>query len=330
MRNNTVSSMIRGIGAAVPERILTNADLAKIVDTSDQWIQERTGMKVRHIVDDKVQNSDLSAQAAKKALDDAQMTAEEIDTIIVATVTGDVTFPATACYVQEKIGAVNAAAFDISAACSGFLFGLSIADGFIASGKSKNVLIIGCEVLSRILDWKDRTTCILFGDAAGAAVLGPANGDGRGVLGTFIKTDGKLAQLLWMPGGGTRFPAEVALSENLNNIKMKGQEVFKAAVTAMGDAAVHILKKTGLTPDEIDLLIPHQANIRIINATARRLKMPIEKVFINVQDYGNTSSASIPLALAEARQKGILKEGDVCLMVTFGGGFTWGSAAVRF
>jgi len=330
MQNNDVSSMIRGIGAAVPERILTNADLAKIVDTSDQWIQERTGMKVRHIVDDKVQNSDLSAQAAKKALDDAQMTAEEIDTIIVATVTGDVTFPATACYVQEKIGAVNAAAFDISAACSGFLFGLNIADGFIASGKSKNVLIIGCEVLSRILDWKDRTTCILFGDAAGAAVLGPANGDGRGVLGTFIKTDGKLAQLLWMPGGGTRFPAEVALSENLNNIKMKGQEVFKAAVTAMGDAAVHILEKTGLTPDEIDLLIPHQANIRIINATARRLKMPIEKVFINVQDYGNTSSASIPLALAEARQKGILKEGDVCVMVTFGGGFTWGSAAVRF
>jgi len=330
MQNNTVSSMIRGIGAAVPERILTNADLAKIVDTSDQWIQERTGMKVRHIVDDKVQNSDLSAQAAKKALDDAQMTAEEIDTIIVATVTGDVTFPATACYVQEKIGAVNAAAFDISAACSGFLFGLSIADGFIASGKSKNVLIIGCEVLSRILDWKDRTTCILFGDAAGAAVVGPANGDGRGVLGTFIKTDGRLAQLLWMPGGGTRFPPEVALSENLNNIKMKGQEVFKAAVTAMGDAAVHILEKTGITPDEIDLLIPHQANIRIINATARRLKMPIEKVFVNVQDYGNTSSASIPLALAEARQKGILKEGDVCLMVTFGGGFTWGSAAVRF
>ena len=330
MQNNTVSSMIRGVGAAVPERILTNFDLEKIVDTSDQWIQERTGMKVRHIVDDKVQNSDLSAQAAKKALDNAQMTAEEIDTIIVATVTGDVTFPSTACYVQEKIGAVNAAAFDISAACSGFLFGISIADGFITSGKSKNVLIIGCEVLSRILDWKDRTTCILFGDAAGAAVLGPANGDGRGVLGTFIKTDGKLAQLLWMPGGGTRFPAEVALSENLNNIKMKGQEVFKAAVTAMGDAAVHILKKTGLTPDEIDLLIPHQANIRIINATARRLKMPLEKVFVNVQDYGNTSSASIPLALAEARQKGILKEGDVCLMVTFGGGFTWGSAAVRF
>ncbi|TDI94209.1 MAG: ketoacyl-ACP synthase III [Caldithrix sp.] len=330
MQNKTVSSMICGIGAAVPERILTNADLAKMVDTTDQWIHERTGMKVRHIVDDKVQNSDLSAQAAKKALDDAQMTAEEIDTIIVATVTGDVRFPATACYVQEKIGAVNAAAFDISAACSGFLFGLRIADAFIASGKSKNVLIIGCEILSRIVDWKDRATCVLFGDAAGAAIVGPANNDGRGVLGTFIKTDGRLTQLLWAPGGGTRFPAEVALSENMNSIKMKGQEVFKAAVTAMGDAAVHILEETGITPDEIDLLIPHQANVRIINATARRLKMPMEKVFVNVQDYGNTSAASIPLALTEARQKGILKDGDICVMVAFGGGFTWASAAVRF
>ena len=330
MQNNTVSSMICGIGAAVPERILTNADLEKIVDTTDQWILERTGMKVRHIVDDKIQNSDLSAQAAKKALDDAQMTAEEIDTIIVATVTGDVTFPSTACYVQAKIGAVNAAAFDISAACSGFLFGLTIADGFIASGKSKNVLILGCEVLSRVVDWKDRATCVLFGDAAGAAVLVPANDDGRGVLGTFIKTDGRLTQLLWMPGGGTRFPADVALSENLNNIKMRGQEVFKAAVTAMGDAASHILEQTGITPDEIDLLIPHQANVRIIKATARRLKMPMEKVFVNVQDYGNTSSASIPVALTEARQKGLLKEGDVCVMVAFGGGLTWASAAVRF
>ncbi len=330
MQTNAVSSMIRGIGAAVPERTLTNFDLEKIVDTTDQWIHERTGMKVRHIIDDKVQNSDLCTKAAKKALDDAQMTAEEIDTIIVATVTGDVTFPSTACYVQEKIGAVNAAAFDISAACSGFLFGLSIADGFIASGKSKNILIVGCELLSRIVDWKDRATCVLFGDAAGAAVVGPAKEDGRGVLGTFIKTDGRLTQLLWMPGGGTRFPAEVALSENLNNIKMKGQEVFKAAVTAMGDAAAHILEETGITPDEIDLLIPHQANVRIISATARRLKMPMEKVFVNVQDYGNTSAASIPLALTEARQKGLLKEGDLCVMVAFGGGFTWGSAAVRF
>ncbi len=330
MQTNAVSSMIRGLGAAVPERILTNFDLEKIIDTTDQWIHERTGMKVRHIIDDKVQNSDLCTKAAKKALDDAQMTAEEIDTIIVATVTGDVTFPSTACYVQEKIGAVNAAAFDISAACSGFLFGLSIADGFIASGKSKNILIVGCELLSRIVDWKDRATCVLFGDAAGAAVVGPAEEDGRGVLGTFIKTDGRLTQLLWMPGGGTRFPAEVALSENLNNIKMKGQEVFKHAVTAMGDAAAHILEETGITPDEIDLLIPHQANVRIISATARRLKMPMEKVFVNVQDYGNTSAASIPLALTEARQKGLLKEGDLCVMVAFGGGFTWGSAAVRF
>lgn len=329
MQNNNVSSMIRGLGTAIPEKKLTNFDLEKIVDTSDEWIQERTGMQVRHIADKKVQNSDLSSEAARKALEDAQMEPEEIDTIIVATVTGDVTFPSTACYVQEKIGAVNAAAFDIQAACSGFLYALSIADGFIATKKSKNVLIIGCEILSRVVDWKDRATCVLFGDAAGAAVVVPANGTDRGVLGTFIKADGRLTDLLWMPGGGTRFPADVAMSENLNCIKMQGQEVFKAAVMAMGDAATHILEETGLTPDDIDVLIPHQANIRIINATARRLKLPMEKVFVNVQDYGNTSSASIPVALTEAWQKGILKPGDLCVMVAFGGGFTWGSAAVR-
>jgi len=326
---NNIHSRLLGTGAAIPEKILTNADLEKMVDTSDQWIQERTGIKVRHVVDDTTLNSDLSSEAARKALADANVSAEEIDTIIVATVTGDVTFPSTACYVQRKIGAVNAAAFDIQAACSGFLFGLNIGDGFIASGKSKHVLIIGCELLTRITDWKDRSTCVLFGDAAGAAVMGPANGDGRGVMGTFMKTDGSLAHLLWMPGGGTRFPAQVALDENMLNIKMQGPEVFKSAVTAMGDAALHILEKTGLRPEDVDLFIPHQANKRIIDATARRLKVPSEKVYVNVQDYGNTSAASIPVALTEARKKGLLKEGDVCVMVAFGGGFTWASAAVR-
>lgn len=328
MKNN-VHSMMLGTGVAIPEKTLTNQDLEKLVDTSDEWIRERTGMQVRHIVDDQTHNSDLSAQAAAAALKDAGMDAEDIDTLIVATVTGDVAFPSTACYVQDKIGAVNAAAFDIQAACSGFLFGLGIADGFIGTGKSKNVLIIGCELLTRIVDWNDRSTCVLFGDAAGAAVVAPANGDGRGVLGTFMKTDGRLAHLLCMPGGGTRYPAEVALSENLNNIKMQGPEVFKAAVTAMGDAAAHIMETTGLTADDVDLLIPHQANKRIIDATARRMKLPPEKVFINLQEYGNTSSASIPVALTEAKQKGMLKEGDVCVMVAFGGGFTWGSAAIR-
>lgn len=318
-----------GTGVAIPPKTLTNQDLEKIVDTSDEWIRERTGMQVRHIVDDETQNSDLSAQAAMQALKDADMDAEEIDTLIVATVTGDVTFPATACYVQDKIGAVNAAAFDIQAACSGFLFGLSIADGFVGTGKSKNVLVIGCELLTRIVDWKDRSTCVLFGDAAGAAVLGPANGDGRGILGTFMKTDGRLAHLLCMPGGGTRYPAQVAISENLNTLKMRGPEVFRAAVTAMGDAAAHILETAGLTVDDVDLLIPHQANKRIIDATVRRMKIPPEKVYINVHEYGNTSSASIPVALNEAKEKGLLKPGDVCVMVAFGGGFTWGSVAVR-
>lgn len=318
-----------GTGVAIPPKTLTNQDLEKIVDTSDEWIRERTGMQVRHIVDDETQNSDLSAQAAKQALKDADMDAEEIDTLIVATVTGDVTFPATACYVQDKIGAVNAAAFDIQAACSGFLFGLSIADGFVGTGKSKNVLVIGCELLTRIVDWKDRSTCVLFGDAAGAAVLGPANGDGRGILGTFMKTDGRLAHLLCMPGGGTRYPAQVAISENLNTLKMRGPEVFRAAVTAMGDAAAHILEIAGLTVDDVDLLIPHQANKRIIDATVRRMKIPPEKVYINVHEYGNTSSASIPVALNEAKEKGLLKPGDICVMVAFGGGFTWGSVALR-
>ncbi len=326
---NNIHSRIVGTGAAIPEKTLTNFDLEKMVDTSDQWIQERTGIQVRHIVDEKTLNSDLASKAALNALEDAGMSAEEIDTIILATVTGDVRFPSTACYVQKKIGAVNAAAFDIQAACSGFLFGLGIADGFISSGKSKNVLIIGCELLSKITDWKDRSTCVLFGDAAGAAVVTQANGDGSGVLGTFMKTDGSLGHLLWMPGGGTRYPADMAINENMNNIKMRGPEVFKSAVKAMGDAAVHILEKIGLKSEDIDILIPHQANKRIIDATVRRLKLPPEKVYINVQNYGNTSSASIPVALTEAKKKGVAKPGDLCVMVAFGGGFTWASAAIR-
>ncbi len=328
MQNN-VRSVLLGTGVAIPPKTLTNSDLERIVDTSDQWIRERTGMQVRHVVDEHTHNSDLASEAAEKALQQAGVAAEEIDTIIVATVTGDATFPSTACFVQDKIGATNAAAFDIQAACSGFIFGLGIADGLIGTGQSEKVLVIGSEVLTRIVDWEDRSTCVLFGDAAGAAVVAPANGDGRGILGTFMKTDGRLAHLLCMPGGGTKYPAEVALQENLNNIKMLGPEVFKAAVTAMGDAALHILQKTGLTADDVSLLIPHQANKRIIDATARRMKLPPEKVYVNLQNYGNTSAASIPVALNEARDKGLLKAGDICVMVAFGGGLTWGSAAIR-
>lgn len=326
---NRIHSMLLGTGASIPQKKLTNQDLEKIVDTTDQWIVERTGIKERHIVDDKTTNSDLAADAALEALADANLKPEDIDRIIVATVTGDVNFPSVACLVQDKIGAVNAAGFDVQAACSGFIFGLSIADGFIGTGAAKNILVIGSELLSKITDWKDRSTCVLFGDAAGAAVIGPATGDGRGILATFMKTDGRLAHLLNMPGGGTKYPPEVAITENLNNIKMLGPEVFKAAVTAMGDAAKHILDAAGITTEEVDLLIPHQANKRIIDATARRIKLPQEKVYMNLQNYGNTSAASIPVALNEACNAGLLEPGALCVMVAFGGGLTWGSAAIR-
>ena len=313
---------------AVPERILTNLELEKMVDTSDDWIRTRTGIEQRHMADDNLKNSDLASQAAQAALQDAGISAEEIDTLIVATVTGDATFPATASYVQGKIGAVNAAAMDLQAACSGFLYGATIGDGFIASGKSKHVLVIGCELLSRITDWTDRSTCVLFGDGAGAAVLGPAKGN-RGIIDTYMKSDGRLTHLLCMIGGGTTMPLQTAIDAGLNYLKMQGPEVFRAAVTAMGDASTHILEKNELTGEDIDLLIPHQANIRIIRATAKRLGLPDDKVFINVNKFGNTSSASIPIALTEARKSNRLQDGDLALLVAFGGGFTWGSVLVR-
>jgi len=322
--------MILGIGKAVPERVLTNHDLEEMVDTSDEWIRARTGIERRHIVDEHTRTSELSALAAKNALEDAGIQAEDIDVILLGTVTGDATFPSTACYLQEQIGAVNAAAMDVQAACAGFLYNLALADSLIAAGKAKYVLAIGVELLSRIVDWTDRSTCVLFGDGAGAAVIGPADGSGRGIIDTYMKSDGRLANLLCMIGGGTNVPLQKALDEGLNTLKMEGPEVFKAAVTAMGDAASRILEKNNLTNEEIDLLISHQANIRIIKATAKRVNMPDEKVFVNVNEFGNTSSASIPIAISEAREQGRLKEGDMLMLVAFGGGFTWGSALVKF
>ena len=329
MSNKKPKSMILGTGRAVPTRVLTNHDLEKMVDTSDEWIRTRTGIERRHIADDRLRNSDLASEAARKALEHAGLSPEDLDVILVGTVTGDATFPATACYVQEKIGAVNAAAMDLQAACSGFLYATAVADGLIASGQARHVLVIGSEILSRITDWTDRSTCVLFGDGAGAAVFGPAT-DSRGVIDTFMRSDGRLTHLLCMLGGGTSIPMEVAIQEKLHYLKMEGPEVFKAAVTAMGDAATLILERNGLTGEDVDLLIPHQANIRIIKATAKRLGMPDEKVYINVQEFGNTSAASIPIALSEAEEKGLVKEGSLILMVAFGGGFTWGSALIRF
>ncbi len=321
--------MILGTGRAVPKRVLTNADLEKMVDTTDEWIRERTGIERRFIADESDTTSALCAAAGRAALTAAQLPAEKLDAIIIATVTGDVTFPSTACYVQEMLGATNAAAFDISAACTGFIYGLSLADSLIVAGKAQHVLVIGGEILTRITDWTDRSTCVLFGDAAGAIVLGPSDGQ-RGVIDTFMKSDGRLTHLLNMPGGGTKVPPDVAIAEKMMFLRMEGREVFKYAVTAMGDAAEHILEKNNLTGDDIKLLIPHQANMRIINATAKRVGMPLEKVYVNVQEYGNTSAASIPIAMNEALGNGRLQPGDRCLIVAFGGGFTWGAALIQF
>lgn len=329
MPNTKPHSMILGTGRAVPERILTNHDLEKMVDTSDAWIKERTGIERRHIADDATQTSDLCTEAGRRAIEAAGINAEQIDAVLIGTVTGDVKFPATACYVQERLGAHNAAAFDLSAACTGFIYGLSLADSLIASGRATYALVIGGEILTRIVDWSDRGTCVLFGDGAGAVVLGPSDGR-RGIVDTFIKSDGRLTHLLHMPGGGSKYPAQVAIDERLNHLRMEGREVFKYAVTAMGDASSQILERNQLTAEDINLLIPHQANLRIITATAKRVNMPMERVYVNVQEYGNTSAASIPIAMDEALRNGRLKSGDKALLVAFGGGFTWGSVLVQF
>jgi 3-oxoacyl-[acyl-carrier-protein] synthase-3 len=324
------ASMIIGTGSSAPEKVLTNFDLEKIVDTSDQWIKERTGIERRHILEEGRTNSDLAASAAERALDDAGLKAKDIDCILTATITPDSFIPSTACGVQEKIGAKNAAAMDVSAACSGFLYVMTLADALIRAGQHKNILVIGSEVLSRFTNWEDRKTCVLFGDGAGAAVMTASDG-ARGLLSSFIKSDGRLGKLLHIPGGGATHPAShETVDQHLHTVHMEGREVFKHAVRTMVDAAVHALEKAEIKPEEIDLLIPHQANMRIIGAVQERLKLPDEKVFVNLQEYGNTSAASIPLALDQARREGRLKAGHKLLLVAFGGGFTWASGVVQF
>jgi len=325
-----LGAMITGMGMAVPEKVLTNFDLEKMVDTSDEWIRTRTGMVERRIADENTATSDLCTEAAEKALKDAGMSAKDLDVIIIATVTPDTLFPSTACYVQRNLGATNAAAFDISAACSGFLYGLTVGDSFIRGGMYKNILVIGSETLSKITDWTDRSTCVLFGDGAGAAILQPSDGK-SGIMKTHISSDGRLTDLLIIPGGGSRIPpSHESLDQRLHYIKMEGQEVFKYAVKAMGDAAVKVLKEGGVSSKDLTLMIPHQANDRIIQATARRIKLPMEQVYVNIQKYGNTSAASIPIAMTEAIEEGKLKKGDYCLMVSFGGGFTTGAVLLKY
>jgi 3-oxoacyl-[acyl-carrier-protein] synthase-3 len=321
---------IIGIGAHVPEGTLTNLDLEQMVDTSDEWILERTGIRKRHKADSKTATSDLAVRAALRALEDAGMVAADIDVIILGTATPDMFFPSTACLVQKEIGARNAAAFDVSAACSGFLYGLSIAEDFVKAEKYKRVLVIGAETLTKIVDWTDRSTCVLFGDGAGAAVVGRI-GEGRGIISSLLASDGTMGELLKLPAGGSRMPPTAeTIKAGLHYVKMEGNKLFKAAVKAMASAATEVLEDAGYTGDDLDLLVTHQANMRIIDATARRIDVPKEKVFSNVDMYGNTSAASIPIALTEARDKGILKEGMLVELVSFGGGLTWASVLLRW
>lgn len=328
---NTVYSVgIAGIGSYVPEKVITNEDLSKLVDTSDEWIVQRTGIRERRIVDDSTSTSDIATIAAKRALQDGEILPEEIDLILVATVTPDMVFPSTACIVQKNIGAVNAAAFDISVGCAGFIYGLSIGVSFIRSGAYNKVLIIGAETLSKIVNWQDRSTCILFGDGAGACVLERCE-DGFGFLDFDLGTDGTGGDLLTMPAGGSRLPASFeTVSNNLHTIKMDGQEVFKFAVRIIEKTSVNLLNKANIALDEIDYLVPHQANIRIIEAASKKLKLSDDKVYVNLDRYGNMSSASIPVALDEAYKNSLLNKGDMVLLVAFGAGLSWGSTLIKW
>lgn len=319
---------IKGIGSYTPPKILTNFDLEKIVDTSDEWIVTRTGIRERHIAEPDVATSDLSFEAAKMALDSANLTSEDIDLIIVATVTPDMLFPATACVLQDKLGA-KCPGFDLSAGCSGLIYALSVGAQFVANGTYDNVLVVGAEVLSKITDWQDRSTCVLFGDGASAIVLGPVE---RGGFKSFILgADGSGGNLLEIPAGGSRLPASYeTVSQRLHYIKMNGREVFKFAVKIMGEAALEAIEKAGLRPSDIDLFIPHQANIRIIESAAERLSLSMDKVFINLDRYGNTSSASVGIALHEALLLGKIKEGSKIVMVGFGAGLTWGACVLEW
>lgn len=320
---------IIGTGMYTPSKVMTNADLEKLVETSDEWIVSRTGIRERRIASEEETGSFMGAAAARQAMETAGITAAEIDLILVATVTPDATFPSTACYVQHALGASKAAAFDIQAACSGFLYGLVIAEQFLQGGKFKNILVIGAEKLSSVIDWTDRNTCVLFGDGAGAAVVQPSEGKSK-LLSYDLGAAGSQHRILYLLNGNTRGPDGTADPNGPHHMIMEGQEVFKKAVTAMTRSAGKVLKAAGVTADDLTCVIPHQANIRIIDALTDRLGVPKEKRFINVHRYGNVSAACIPIALHEARDHYGLKPGDKILMVAFGGGLTWASAVLEW
>ncbi|MDA0321763.1 MAG: ketoacyl-ACP synthase III [Verrucomicrobia bacterium] len=323
--------VIAGTGSYLPEQILTNHDLAKIVDTTDEWIQTRTGIRERRRAADGEVTSELAAHASRRALEAAGVTPEEVQLIVVATITPDMMFPSTSCIVQDRIGATNAFCFDLEAACSGFQYALDVAQRYIATGDVEIALVIGAEKLSTFLDWNDRATCVLFGDGAGAAVLRPADDGQRGFIGSVMGSDGSLAGLLGIPGGGTALPPSIeSLQRGDHFLKMEGREVFKQAVRCMSDAAGRVLEKCGLTIADVKWIIPHQANMRIMTAIAERLDVPIERFYLNVHRYGNMSAASVPVALDEAARDGSLESGDLVLFVVFGGGFTWGATVLEW
>jgi len=320
---------ITGLGKYLPEKVLTNSDLEKIVDTSEEWIKTRTGIKERRIAAENEPTSHLAFQAAKKAIDDAGISPSDLDLIMVATVTPDMVFPATACLLQDRLGANNAAAFDLEAGCSGFVYGLSVASQFIETGMYDNILVIGAETLSKITNWDDRSTCVLFGDGAGAAVLQATNKGG--LLAFDLGSDGSGGKSLYMPGGGSLNPAnKETVNNNMHYIYMEGNPVFKFAVKKMGQASIDVLKKANLDTNDVDLFIPHQANIRIINSAAKRLKLDDDRVYVNLHKYGNTSTASVPLALIEAYEEGLINNGDLLVLVAFGAGLTWASTVMEW
>jgi 3-oxoacyl-[acyl-carrier-protein] synthase-3 len=324
--------VILGTGSYAPERIMTNDDLSRMVDTSDEWIFSRSGIRERRIAGANESTSDMGVQAGRRAIEDAGLKPADIDLLVVATMTPDMPMPATACLIQHKLGLpTSAACFDLNAACSGYLYALDTASAMVVSGRYRHALVIGAEKLSSVIDWQDRTTCVLFGDGAGATVIGPSTNPQVGVIGARLGTFGESVDLLCIPGGGSNLPASAnSISGGQHFLKMKGKEIFKLAVRVMDDAARDILEQHHLRADQISLVIPHQANLRIIEAISQYLELPMDRFFVNVDRYGNTSAASIPIALDEARKSGRIKPGDLTLLVAFGAGLTYGSALIRW
>jgi len=329
-------AVISGVGSYVPEKILTNAELEKTIDTSDEWIVSRTGIKERRILEKGKATSDMALEAAKKAIEDAGLTPPDIDFVVCGTFTPDYVFPSTACILQSKLNLVNAACFDLAAACSGYIYSIVVGSNFITSGMAKHVLVIGTDANSRLVDWTDRNTCVIFGDGAGAMVLSreekpEAAEDRRGILASFIKSDGTGWKHLYQPAGGSlHTPTHASIDEKLHHIKMEGKETFKFAARAMANASLEALEKANLTTEDIDLVVPHQANVRIIKNAMRKLKIPMDKTIINIDKFGNTVAASLGIALDEAYRTGRLKDGDNVLLVAFGAGLTWGGIVIRW